>query len=210
LWGLLTAKKNKHPKRSPIPLAYVNSLGFLFFSDIKEQLNTMIFHLSSGIPLIQDHSTIEEYIRTEGHELLWLLLQVHLKLRAYQENRQDNIVKLQGKHLTHNRNNTKTTLKSLFGDVMLIRKDYSQRKITSEFPLDGKLNLAKDQFFDGLRSQVAEQVDHCAYDHVVEHIDQTTGGRIAKRECLALVDNMAQNFDIYYLKNSYSMGTKLS
>lgn len=185
-------------------LAYVNSLDFSFFSDTKKQLNTMISHLSSDLPLTQDHGTIEEYIRTEGHELLRRLLQAHLELRASQENRQDNIVNLQGKHLTHCRKNTKATLTSLFGDVNVIRRGYSQRKITSEYPLDGELNLTKDQFSDGLRLQIAEQVNHCAYDHVVGHINQTTGGKIAKRQCLDLVQDMTQDFDTYYLKNRYS------
>ena len=85
----------------------------------------------------------------------------------------------------------------------MIRKGYSQRKITSEYPLDGELNLTKDQFSDGLRLLVAEQVNHCAYDNVVKHINQNTGGNIAKRQCLDLVQDMAQDFESYYLKNRY-------
>jgi hypothetical protein len=50
---------------------------------------------------------------------------------------------------------------------------------------------------------VAAQINHCAYDHVVEHISQTTGGKIAKRQCMSLVQDMAQDFDAYYLKNRY-------
>ena len=184
-------------------LAYVNSLDFSFFCDTKQQLNTMITHLSLGSLLTQEHGAIEQYIRDEGHELLRRLLQAHLEVRASQENKQDTIVNLEGKHLTHCRNNTKATLTSLFGDVNVIRKGYSQRKITSEYPLDGELNLTKDQFSDGLRLLVAEQVNHCAYDNVVKHINQNTGGNIAKRQCLDLVQDMAQDFESYYLKNRY-------
>ena len=56
-------------------LAYVNSPDFSFFSDTKQQLKTMITHLSSDLPLTQEHGTIEEYIRIQGHELLRRLLQ---------------------------------------------------------------------------------------------------------------------------------------
>jgi hypothetical protein len=149
--------------------AYVNSLDFSFFSDTNQQLNNMIAHLSSGSQLAQEHGAIEQYIRDEG-------LQAHLEVRASQENKQDTIINLEGKHLTHCRNNTKATLTSLLGDVNVIRKGYSQRKITSAYPLDGELNLTKDPFSDGLRLLVAEQVNHCAYDNVVKHINQNTGG----------------------------------
>jgi hypothetical protein len=130
-------------------------------------------------------------------------LQAHLEVRASQENKQDTIVNLEGKHLTHCRFNTKATLTSLFGDVNVIRKGYSQRKNTSEYPLDGELNLTKDQFSDGLRLLVAEQVNHCVYDNVIKHINQNTGGNIANRQCLDLVQDMAQDFESYYLKNRY-------
>jgi predicted ATP-dependent protease len=101
--------------------AYVNSFDFSFFSDAKQQLNTMVSHLSSNLPLTQEHGTIEQYIHHEGHELLRRLLQAHLELRASQESRQDNLVNQQGKRLTHCRENTKATLTSLFGDVKVIR-----------------------------------------------------------------------------------------
>jgi len=170
----------------------------------------MITHLSSDLPLTQEHGTVEQYIKHEGYELLRCLLQAHLELRAYQESRQDNIINLEGKRLTHCRENTKTTLTSLFGDVIVTRKGYNQRKITSEYPLDGELNLAKDQFSDGLRLQVAQQINHCAFDHVVEHINQNTGGKIAKRQYLEITQDMAQDFDDYYLRNRYYQPEKTS
>jgi hypothetical protein len=63
--------------------AYVNSLAFSFFCDTKQQLNTMIAHLSSGSPLTQEHGAIEQYIRDEGHELLRRLLQAHLEVKSF-------------------------------------------------------------------------------------------------------------------------------
>jgi len=134
--------------------AYVNSFDFSFFSDAKQQLNTMVDYLSAHIPLTQEHGTIEQYIHHEGHELLRRLLQAHLELRASQESQKYNIVNQQGKHLTHCRKNTQSTLTSLFGDVNVIRKGYRHRKSSSEYPLDGQLNLAKDQFSDGVHINI--------------------------------------------------------
>jgi hypothetical protein len=61
----------------------------------------------------------------------------------------------------------------------------------------------QDQCSDGLRLQLAAQINHCAYDHVVEHIKDTTWGKIAKRQCLELVQDMAQDFAGYYQQNRY-------
>jgi hypothetical protein len=54
----------------------------------------MIAYLSSDSQPAQEHGTIEQYIRNEGHELLQRLLQAHLEVRASQENKQDTIVNL--------------------------------------------------------------------------------------------------------------------
>jgi hypothetical protein len=41
LWQLLTAKKNKHPKKLLLFLPYVNFLDFSFFSDKKQVIPVM-------------------------------------------------------------------------------------------------------------------------------------------------------------------------
>ncbi|MBB1466827.1 ISKra4 family transposase, partial [Vibrio sp. SG41-7] len=83
------------------------------------------------------------------------------------------------------------------------RKRYSQRKMKGVHPLDKSLNLGKDQFSDGVRLRLAEQINHSAYDHVAQQIAQTTGAQVAKRQCLNLVQDMAQDFEDYYLQNRY-------
>lgn len=183
--------------------AYVNSHDFSFFNTAKQQLNDMIDYLCCEGHLSEEHGEIERYIQQQGHELLRRLLQGHLDLRAHEEVKQDNVVNPQGEPLTHFRANTTTTLSSLFGEVTVTRHGYNKRQTKSVFPLDAQLNLAKDQYSDGLRLQLAAQINHCAYDHAIEHIKNTTGGKIAKRQCLELVQDMAQDFEGYYRQNRY-------
>ena len=183
--------------------AYVNSQDFSFFNDASEQLNSMVDHLSSDIPLGEEHGAVEQYIQQEGYELLRRLLQGHLNLRAEQETRQYGVTNAQGENLIHCRENTQRTVTSLFGEVKVTRKRYSQRTMKGEHPLDKDLNLAKDQFSDGIRLRVAEQINHCAYDHVAEQIAKTTGAQVAKRQCLNLVQDIAWDFEGYYLQNRY-------
>jgi len=183
--------------------AYVNSQDLSFFSDASEQLNAMVDHLSSAPPLNQEHGDIEKYIQQEGHELLRRLLQGHLDLRALQETRLYELANASGEKLIHCRENTQRTITSLFGEVKVTRKRYSQRKMKGVHPLDKSLNLGKDQFSDGVRLRLAEQINHSAYDHVAQQIAQTTGAQVAKRQCLNLVQEMAQDFEDYYLQNRY-------
>jgi hypothetical protein len=184
-------------------VAYVNSHDFSFFSESKQQLNNMIEFLCSDLPLSDEHGAIEKYIHRQGYELLRRLLQGHLDLRASQEVKKDNVVSKEGLQLTHFRKNTTTTLNSLFGQVIVTRNGYNGRHLKSEYPLDMTLNLASDQCSDGLRLQLASQVNHCAYDHAIEHIKETTGAKIAKRQGLELIKDIAQDFVGYYQQNRY-------
>lgn len=163
----------------------------------------MIEFLCSDLPLSDEHGPIEQYIHQQRQELLRRLLQGHLDLRASQEVKKESIVNKEGLLLTHFRANTMATLNSLFGQVTVKRNGYNKRNIKSEYPLDAQLNLANDQCSDGLRLQLARQVNHCAYDHAIEHIKETTGAKIAKRQGLELVKDMAQDFVGYYQQNRY-------
>ena len=183
--------------------AYINSHDFPFFCGAKQQLNVMIEFLCSDLPLSDEHGAIEQYIHQQGHELLRRLLQGHLDLRASQEVRKYDVVSKDGLALTHFRAKSTTTLNSLFGQVTITRNGYNKRHVNSEYPLDAQLNLANDQCSDGLRLQLARQVNHCAYDHAIEHIKETTGAKIAKRQGLELVKDMAQDFVGYYQQNRY-------
>ena len=163
----------------------------------------MIAHLITADVLASEHGTIEKYIEIEGYELLRLLLQGYLDARAENETRLPCVVDSQGQNLTHCRTNNKTTLTSLFGDVAVKRKGYSLRKTQMLFPLDGELNLAEDQFSDGVRLRLAEQISDRAYDQTVSHINLTTGAKIAKRQSINIVQDITQDFEHYYLQQRY-------
>ncbi len=103
-----------------------------------------------------------------------------------------------GKKLTHVKQQTQRKLTSLFGDVIVTRMKYSQRREPSVSPFDAKLNLSNDQYSDGLRHRVAKEAIRDAFDKVVEVIQETTGGHVPKRQCLKLTQDIAQDFGSYY------------
>ncbi len=127
-------------------LAYLNTPDFSFFSDANKQLEHMIDHLQSDNCRDNEHGNIEVYIQKEGFEVLRCLFQGYLDLKAASEKTISNVYTDQGIHLTHTKHATTRKLTTLFGDVIVKRKSYSQRLQKSVFPLDAQLNLPSDQY----------------------------------------------------------------
>lgn len=163
----------------------------------------MIDHLQSNNCRDNEHGDIEQYIQKEGFEVLRCLFQGYLDLKAASEKTNSDVYTEQGIHLTHTKHHTKRKLTTLFGDVIVKRKSYSQRLHKSVFPLDAQLNLPSDQYSDGIRHRVAIEARKSSYDEAVESINLTTGGYIQKRQSLQLAQDVSQDFDKYYLQNRY-------
>jgi hypothetical protein len=106
--------------------------------------------------------------------LLRRLFQGYLDQKASIEPRLNFITSIAGDKLNHVKEQTSRKLTSLFGDVTLKRNRYNQRRQASQFPLDGELNLAADQYSDGVRKRIAKEAIRGSYDDAVETIPDTT------------------------------------
>jgi hypothetical protein len=184
-------------------IAYLNTPDFSLFYDARKQLHHMVEYLQSDERFDNEHGDIEQYIQSEGFEVLRSLFQGYLDLRAASEATMSNVHTDEGINLNHTKHCTKRKLTTLFGDVTVKRKSYSQRLHNSVFPLDAQLNLPADQYSDGIRQRVAIEARKSSYDEAVESISQTTGGYIPKRQSLKLAQDVAQDFDDFYLQNRY-------
>ena len=176
--------------------SYAHSLDFSFFSDPRNQLEKIILHLESAN--LQEHGIIEEYIRTQGNELLRLLLQGFLDKQADDEKIESFVSDADGSHLNHVRKNTSRKLISLFGSVTVKRLAYSQRNKASVFPMDARLNLYSDQYSDGVRKRITSDVVDRSYDSAVKRHCETTAGAIGKRQAIALSADTSQDFVTFY------------
>ncbi|MGK0504019.1 MAG: hypothetical protein ACJARF_002796, partial [Alteromonadaceae bacterium] len=126
-----------------------------------------------------------------------------LDLKAENEKSLSDVYTDEEIRLTHTKQSTKRKLTTLFGDVIVKRKSYSQRLQKSVFPLDAQLSLPSDQYSDGIRHRVAIESRKCSYDETVESINQTTGGYIQKRQSLISAQDVAQDSDDFYLQYRY-------
>lgn len=188
--------------------AYSTTADLSFFCDAQEQLDTVITELKSETFANREHGDVERYINKQGHEIMRRLLQGHLNLLATTEATYSLVTSETGQPLSHVRQQTQRTLLSQFGGVKVTRKGYSQRNTTSQFPLDEHLNLSQDCYSDGLRQQVALEALKGSFDNAVESIDTTTAGHIPKRQSLNLVQDVAQDFEAYYLQERFKVAEK--
>ncbi|MFT5637000.1 MAG: hypothetical protein ACI89T_002473 [Cognaticolwellia sp.] len=171
-------------------LAYLNSPDISFFSDAKEQLEQIILSLGSAHYANSEQGEIEQYIRIEGNELLRCLFQGYLDQKERVEPRRTFVTATAGNKLNHVKQQTNRKLTTLFGNVTVKRIGYNQRRQASQFPLDGELNLAADQYSDGVRKRIAKEAIRGSYDDddAVETIRDTTGCSIAKRQSQNVVN----------------------
>lgn len=184
-------------------LAYLNTPEISFFSEANNQLSSMISHLGSERCKNKEHADIEKYIQHEGFELLRQLFQGYLLQLGSQQTIKPSVVNSQGKPLSNVKKKTSRQLATLFGEVCVNRVRYASPNEKSAFPLDKKLNLANRKFSDGIAQRVAIEAAKNSFDDTVESINTTTGANIAKRQTLQLVQDIAQDFDGYYLQNRY-------
>ncbi len=176
--------------------SYVNTPDFQFFSKAQDQFNAMIRHLESAC--LQEHGTIEEYIQTDGNELLRLIYQGYLDKQANDEEKAASVTASDGVSRNHVRQNTSRTLTTVFGKVMVTRMSYSQRKACSEFPLDAALNLHGDQYSDGIRKRIVTDAIDRSYDSVVKRHSENCPGIVGKRQAINLAEDTAQDFVEFY------------
>lgn len=172
------------------------------FSAADEQYQLLKNSLVSLEMLGQEHYAIEKLLREKGNEILRLLLQGYLNRRAKDEIQLKSVTGTDSVERTHCRQDCNRGSMTLFGDVTVSRKGYSQRNSTRIHPLDEKLNLPADSYSFGLRERVAKEVIRGSFDAAVLNISQTTGGKIPKRQVQNLAVDLAQDFERFYKKRA--------
>ncbi len=175
---------------------YAKTLDFQFFSPALDHFNAMIQHLESA--RLQDHGTTEEYIRTDGYELLRLMFQGYLDKQFEDEEQAASVTASDSITRNHVRQNTSRVLTTVFGKVTVKRMSYSQRNVSSEFPLDAELNLNDDQYSDGVRKRVATDAADRSYDNVIKRHRENCPGIVGKHQAIKLVEDTSQDFVEFY------------
>lgn len=168
------------------------------FGEACSHFERLIQELHSSKSSKLQHGEVEALINRQGTEILRLLFQGYLDLRAKREERGREVKGADEQDRPHCRKNCERLLMSVFGKVEVHRTGYSAPGVESLFPLDGELNLAPDIYSEGLRRRVAQEVARHAFDEAVLTIKETTGGKVSKRQVEELAVKVSQDFDAFY------------
>ncbi len=182
--------------------AYTNSNEHSFFNDTCPRLHKIIQHLESNEAKQAEHGNIEAFINIQGTEVLRRLFQGFLNLKAADEKTQ-RISANNGTVLNHVRKNCKRNLESLFGQVVVRRKGYNQRGYDSRLPTDTGLNLPEDKYSDGLKLRTVTEAIRGSFYDAADVTDNTTGGHVPERQAQKIVQDVAQDFEDFYLRQRY-------
>lgn len=166
------------------------------FLSAREQFNTMINQLRSERLKQMTHSEVEEWLDTDGCELLRLMFQAHLDERSPGPVTTP-VIDADGVRHTHQRLHTRS-IETIFGAVSLTRAGYGGCELESLHPLDAELNLPPELYSHTVRRRVAEAAAIQSYDQVVEAIAQQTGATVPKQQCEELAQRAGQDFELFY------------
>ena len=157
--------------------------------------------LESSEVLGMEHSALEKEIEREGNELMRLLYQDHLILRAMCESdvrEREPVVGSDGVERRHRRADTERGMMTPFGRVSVERAGYNAPGSRSLYPLDAELNLPSDSFSHGVRERVAREAAKNSFEETVEVIQRTSGARLGKRQAEKLAFEAARDFEEFY------------
>jgi len=153
-------------------------------------------HLSSAGTLRTEHGEVEGWLAVEGRELLRLMFQEHLDLRAAAE-RPVRVRDEKGLERTKRRSGERG-LETIFGKTEVSRLMYKAPEHPALAPLDALLNLPTDRYSHGVRQIVAKEIARASYDEVDAIIADYSAAKIAKRQIEELAIRGAKDFDAFY------------
>jgi hypothetical protein len=180
--------------------AYHNgeAAGAAVFEVARTQFEAIEEFLRSDQAWALPHGELEERLQTDGRELLRLLFQGHLELRALREKRQGAVVGSDGCTRAHVEGSERD-LMTIFGPVRVTRLAYRGHGLSALHPLDARLNLPEEKQSHGLRRLAATDASQLSYDNALASVRRLAGDEaLAKRQEEALVMRAAQDFDAFY------------
>jgi hypothetical protein len=174
------------------------------FKLANEQYEILLTTIRSAEYQTLEHGDVEQFVHQAGTELLRRLFQGHLDLRAANEVQYQSLVGSDQQPRPHHRKGTQRQLETLFGEVVVTRVGYSTKTagVSALYPADGILNLASDQYSDGLRRRVAQEASKVSFTETVTTIAETTGAQVGKRQCEEITVKVAQDFNEFYAQRT--------
>lgn len=167
------------------------------FADSFAAFEALVSSLQTDDMIGSSHVDVETHIDTDGTELLRLLYQDHLSLRAEREEKQS-MTGADGETRNEVRRGHRD-LMSPFGGVVVRRLALTKRGVSGGLrPMDAWLNLPPDSFSLVVRRDIAWAAANGSFESAVEDVVRFSGAVIHKRQAERLACAFAKDFDAFY------------
>lgn len=164
-----------------------------------------LMHTLSGNPATTwTHAELEEHLDAAGRELLRLLLQDHLDLRAWQEDHQVRagagpaVTGPEGRVRPWRETGHSRWLATVFGMVRVTRVAHRGPGTGNVHPADQALSLPAGRHSTGLRRLAVTEAVRGSFDQAHDAVERRCGNLLGKRRLEELVVAAAVDVDDFY------------
>ena len=144
------------------------------------------------------HAALEEQLEARGREMLRLLLQDHLDLRAARERRRGQVTGPDGITRTRAEAGHTRPLSTVFGPVTVSRIAYRAPGARNVHPADEELSLPAGRHSHGLGKMAAAAAARGSFEQACTQVRRQTGSVLGKRQCQELTRAAAADFADFY------------
>lgn len=174
------------------------------FERSREQFETIVGWLGDENSGGVEHADLESRLQCDGRELLRVLLQDHLDLRAERERRVESVRDSAGVARGSVEAGHPRALGSVFGEVTVSRLAYRHRGEENLHVADGVLNLPVERASHGVRRLAAIESSRGSFDDALGVVRERTGLQIGKRQLEELACRAAVDFEAFYANRQRS------
>jgi hypothetical protein len=145
-----------------------------------------------------EHGELESQIEARGRELMRLMMQGHLDLRAAREPRLERVTGPDQIERTRAEKGHSRPLATIFGPVAVTRIAYRAAGAGNAHPADAALNLPREKHSHGLRRMAASAAARGSFGQACAEVTGRTGSGLHRRQCEELARRAAADFAGFY------------
>jgi hypothetical protein len=182
---------------------YAGELEDGSFARSEEAFAGVVGWLRGGESAGLTHAELEEQLEARHREMMRLLEQDHLDLRAAREQRRQRVTGPDGIARTRAEAGHGRSLSSVFGPVRVSRIAYRAPRARNVHLADAELSLPPGRHSWGLRKKVACGIVHGSFAQTCAQVRAATGCALGKRQCQQLTRQAAADFDDFYARGRW-------
>jgi hypothetical protein len=169
------------------------------FGGVRAHVEAMICWSVSQEALGLDNLALEEAVLAGGFELMRLLTEAQMQVRALREERRSDVVDADGHTRVTIETGQEHTRVFTFGPVKTVRMAYRRHRRPNLYPADRDLNWAVAHSYSaGVAKRIARAAAVAPFAQAAEQVSAACAITIGKRQAEQLAIAAAADFDAFY------------